>query len=77
MSTADQTHSAPIHGEALVAAERLVNNPAIDPLLRRLAEVTVSRMTGRKPLGTSLAKPFAHLPKAEAIWVTGSLQLAC
>ena len=29
MSTADQTHCARIHGEALVAAERLVANPAL------------------------------------------------
>ena len=40
MSTADQTHSARIHGEALVAAERLVGNPGLDTVLRRLGEAT-------------------------------------
>jgi hypothetical protein len=28
---ADQTHSARIHGAALAAAERLIDNPALDP----------------------------------------------
>ena len=63
MSTADQTHSARIHGEALVAAERLVANPALDPLLRRLVEVTVSPHDQAQAVGDIAGEAFAHLPQ--------------
>ena len=62
MSTADQAHSSRIHGEALVAAERLMDNPALDPLLRRLAEVTVNPQDRAQAAGTLAGQTFAHLP---------------
>ena len=62
MSTADQTHSARIHGEALVAAERLVDNPALDPLLRRLAEVTVSPHDRAQAVGDIAGEALCAAP---------------
>jgi hypothetical protein len=61
MSTADQTQSARIHGEALVAAERLVDDPALAPLLRRLAEVTVNPHDRAQVVGDIAGEAFAHL----------------
>ena len=62
MSTADQTHSARIHGEALVAAERLVDNPALETVQRRLAEVTVNPNDRAQAVGDIAGEAFAHLP---------------
>lgn len=40
MPTADQSHSARLHGEALVAARDLVDAPELDELLGRLADAS-------------------------------------
>ena len=54
MPTADQSHSARLHGEALVAARDLVDAPELDALLGRLADASDSP-TDRADVGAELA----------------------
>jgi hypothetical protein len=61
MSTDDQTYSARLHGEALVAAERLFDDPAFAAILARLSEASDSPEDRAKVAGQLAGETFAQL----------------
>lgn len=61
MSTDNQTHSARLQGEALVAAERLFDDPAYAAVLASLSEASHDPQERAQVAGRMAGEVFAHL----------------